>query len=401
MEELEVDVAIIGAGVAGLSVAKELSRYDIDIIVIERNDDVALEMTGNNMGLVCQGADSLTFRPGTLHAELNIKSIPLWPKFAEELGVPFKRVGGLGLIWNKADYLRFLKMYSRAFKSSLKPNASYYIPEGSFKPLQFLDRRSLKDLEPNINPKIQGALYDPNLAVIDPVVLTKSLAENAKANGIELLLGNAVKNIERKDTYFLINTNEATVKASFVVNAAGINTDRIAEMVRARNFSYVPVKGVLTDFDEETSEVFSHQAFYLPRLGDPHVRAVVPIVYGGLRIGIYLDFVMKSDKTLPPQGLKHNLKVVKEVIPGYPFEKHIKRTFFGIMPITNAEVGWHDFIVDVPEYVPRWVNIILGPAGVSSAPMLGKRVAELLMTSGLYLLPKSNFNPTEKGGVKA
>ncbi|MCE4605964.1 MAG: FAD-dependent oxidoreductase [Desulfurococcales archaeon] len=400
MGELEVDVAIIGAGVAGLSIARELSRYSVNVVVIERNVDVAQEMTSNNMGLVCQGADSLTFRPGSLHAELNIKSIPLWPKFAEELGVPFKRVGGLGLICHKADYLRFLKMYSRAFKSSLKPNAPYYIPEGSFKPLQFLDRRSLKDLEPNINPRIQGALYDPNLAVIDPVLLARSLAENAKANGVELLFGNEVKTIERKDTYFLVNTNETTVRASFVVNAAGINAESIAEMVGARNFSYVPVKGILTDFDEETSEVFSHQAFYLPRLGDPHIRAVVPIVYGGLRVGIHLDFVLRSDKNIPLQGLEHNLKVVKEVIPDYPFEKHVKRTFYGIMPLTNAEVGWHDFIVDIPEYVPKWVNVILGPAGVSSAPMLGKKVAELLMTSGLYLTPRTDFNPIVERGVK-
>ncbi len=396
----EYDVVIIGGGIAGLSIARELSKYDISTVVIEKNPEVAQEMTSNNMALVCQGGDSLTFRPGTLHAELNIKSIPLWPKYAEELNVPFKRVGGLGLIRNKADYLKFLKMYSRAFKSSLKQDAPYYIPEGSFEPLQFLDKKSLRDMEPHISPKVLGALYDPNLAVTDPKKLAVALAENAKANGVNFLLENEVVNIEKNNNHFIITTNKTKVKGSFVVNAAGINADRIAEMVKARDFTYVPVKGVLTDFDEETSEVFHHQAFYLPRLGEPHVRAVVPIVYGGLRVGIYLDFVMRSDKRLPPQGQQHNLSVIKDIVPDYPFEKHVKRSFFGIMPFTNAETGWHDFIVDIPSHVPGWINVILGPAGVSASPMLGKKVVELLSLSGLYLEPNPRFSPTAKRGVK-
>jgi len=232
------------------------------------------------------------------------------------------------------------------------------------------------------------------------VKLARALAENARANGVDFLFKNEVKEIERKDTYFIVKTTEKIFKGSFVINAAGINADRVAEMVKARDFTYVPVKGVLTDFDEEAGEVFRHQAFYLPKLGDPHVRAVVPIVYGGLRVGIYLDFVMRSDRTLPPQGERHNLSVIKDIVPDFPFEKHIKRTFFGIMPFTNAETGWHDFIVDIPARVPGWINIVLGPAGVSSAPMLGKKVVELLTTSGLYLEPDPRFSPTAKRGVK-
>ncbi len=395
----EYDVTIIGAGIAGTSIARELSKYKINAIVIDKNNDIALEMTSTNMALVCQGGDSLTFRPGTLHAELNIKSIPLWPKLTEELGVPFKRIGGLGLIRNKSDYMKFLKMYTRAFRSSLRRDAPYYISENEFKPLQFLDRKSLKDLEPYISSKVLGALYDPNLSVTDPIKLAKALAENARANGIEFLLGNEIKSIEKNKDYFIVNTSKNSIKTKFVINATGINVDKIAEMVKARDFTYVPVKGILTDFDEETTELFSHQAFYLPRLGDPHVRAVVPIISGGLRVGIYLDFVMRTDKSLPSQGLRHNLNVIGDIIPGYPFRKHIKRTFFGIMPLTNAETGWHDFIVDIPNYVPRWINVVLGPAGVSSAPMLGKKVVDLLMMSGVHLEPKPNFNPSTKRGV--
>ncbi len=394
------DVVIVGGGIAGLSVARELSKYKVSTLVIEKNEGFGKEMTASNMTLVCQGADSLTFRHGTLHAELNIKSIPLWPKYAEELGIPFKKIGGLGLIRDRIDFFRFMKMYSRAFKSSLKGEESYYIPKGSFEPLQFLDKKTLKDLEPYSNPKIQGALYDPNLAVTDPVKLAVALAENAKANGVEFLLKNEVKKIMREDEYFTIMTNETSVKGSFVVNASGINADRLAEMVKARDFSYIPVKGVLTDFDEDTSEVFRHQAFYLPSLGEPHVKAVVPLIYGGFRVGIHLSFTLRSDKEIPLGAVDHNLGVIKSIAPGYPFEKHIKKTFFGIMPLTNAETGWHDFVVDIPPHVPRWINIVLGPAGVSSSPMLGKKVVELLSTSGLEMEPNPRFSSSAKGGVK-
>ncbi len=134
LEPLNFDVAIIGGGIAGVSIARELSQYSINVAVIDMHDDVGLESTSTNHNLVCQGGDSLSFRPGTLHAELNIKSIPLWPKLADELNFPLKRVGGLWLIRDKADFKRYLRLYSRAFKSSLEPNAPYYIPEGSFQP---------------------------------------------------------------------------------------------------------------------------------------------------------------------------------------------------------------------------------------------------------------------------
>ncbi|MEB2835972.1 MAG: FAD-dependent oxidoreductase [Desulfurococcales archaeon] len=396
----DYDVVVIGAGVAGLSVARELSRYDVSVAVVDRREGVGLEMTSTNMTLVCQGGDGLTFRPGTLHAELNVKSIPLWPRLAEELGIGFRRVGGLGLIRNKADFQRFMKAYNRAFRSSTKPGAPYYIPEGSFEPLRFLGRRELRELEPNINPSIEGALYDPNLAVVDPVEYARALAENAKANGVDLYLGAEVKFIERRADHFMVNTDSEVFRAGFIVNAAGIDADRVAEMVPgARNFSYVPLKGVLVDLDEEAGELFRHQAYFLASPLEPHVRAVVPLIHGGLRLGIYLQPSLRSDKSVPSGAVEHDLSVMSDIVPGHDYRSHVARVIVGIMPFTNAETGWHDYIVDIPELVPRWVNIVLGPAGVSASPMLGRRVVELLSLSGLHLEEKRGFNPRARASL--
>jgi len=396
------DVLIIGGGVAGASVARELARYDVSVALLERNRGLGMEMTSTNMTLVCQGGDALTFRPGTLHAELNVKSIPLWPGFAEELGVPFKRIGGLGLIRDKADYKRFLKMYSRAFKSSLKPDAPYYIPEGSFKPLEFLDKRRLRDLEPEINPSIQGALYDPNLAVTDPAELTRALAENARANGVDFFLGYEVKQVEKTPEGFRLEAGGEVFETRYVVNAAGIEADRVAELVPgARDFSYVPVKGVLVDLDEEASTVLRHHVYLLQRPLEPHVKAAVPLLDGRLRLGIYLEYTYRSDREAGREAVDHDLRVIEEIAPGRDYRRHISRVIVGVMPLTNAETGWHDFIVDIPDHVPGWVNIVLGPAGVSAAPMLGRRVAELLAYSGLSLEPRRGFNPRARRGVEA
>jgi len=391
----EFDIAIIGGGVAGVSIARELSRYDIEVVLLERRESVGLEMTSTNMTLVRQGGDALTFRPGTLHAELNVKSIPLWPQVAEELGIPLKKVGGLGLIRNRADFQRFLKMYSRAFRSSTKPGAPYYIPEGSFEPLRFLSRRELRDLEPHINPSIEGALYDPNLAVTDPIEYTKALAENASANGVTFKFGFEVAEIERGPDYFEIKDREGErLRARFIVNAAGIDADKIAELVPgARDFSYVPVKGVLVDLDEEASRLFSHHAYFLPSPLEGHVKAVVPLIDGRLRLGIYLQASYRSDRSVPKGAIEHDVGVMKEIVPGFRFEDHIARVIVGVMPLTNFETGWHDYIVDIPSRVPRWVNVVLGPAGVSASPMLGKRVAELIALSGFELRPREGFNP--------
>jgi glycerol-3-phosphate dehydrogenase len=394
----EFDIAIIGGGVAGASIARELSRYDFSIAVLEKRESVGLEMTSANMTLVRQGGDALTFRPGTLHAELNVKSIPLWPRIAEELGIPLKKVGGLGLIRDRTDFQRFLKMYSRAFRSSTKPGAPYYIPEGSFEPLRFLSRRELRDLEPHINPSIEGALYDPNLAVTDPVEYTRALAENARANGVVFKLGFEVARIERGPDYFEVESRGGErLRARFIVNAAGIDADRVAELVPgARDFSYVPVKGVLVDLDEEAGKLFSHHAYFLPSPLEAHVRAVVPLIDGKLRLGIYLQATYRSDKSVPRGAVEHDVGVMKEIVPGFKFEDHVVRVIVGIMPLTNFETGWHDYIVDIPAHVPRWVNVVLGPAGVSASPMLGKRVAELIAMSGFELKPREGFNPSAR-----
>ncbi|AFZ69976.1 putative dehydrogenase [Caldisphaera lagunensis DSM 15908] len=389
-----VDIAIVGGGIAGLSVAMELSKYNIDVAVIEKNNDVGLETTSTNHNLICQGADSLSFRPGTLHAELNIKSIPLWPKLSKNLNFKFKRIGGIWLIRDKVDYQKFLKLKSRSFKQSTKPDAPYYIPKEDFTPVEFIDRKTVLDMEPYINKDILGALYDPNLATVDPKEVAKAYAENANYNGVKFLLNTEVKMIRREGIGFSIETNNGNIKASFVINAAGINIDRIADFVKAKNFSYVPLKGTITDFDEEIGKMINHEVHVLPRNEAPNMVTALPTIHGNFRSGIYMELTYRSNNEVTKYAVDYNINVAKKLFPDINFENHIIKSFTGFMAYTNPDTGWHDFVIDIPEYVPNWINILLGPAGVSASPMIGKYVVELIKNTGFKIEEKSNYSPT-------
>jgi len=399
-EIINTDIAIIGGGIAGTSIARELSKYDISITVIEQKHGVGLEGTSTNHSLVCQGGDSLTFRPGTLHAELNIKSIPLWPKLSEELNFKFRRIGGLWLIRDNSDYKKFQKMVSRAFRSTLDPKSPLLIPEGSFSPLKFVDKKELKNLEPEISDNFLGALYDPNLATVDPPEVAKAYAENAKANGVDFLFNTKIKNIKREENKFELHTDNALIKSNIVINASGIEADRVAEIVKARDFSYVPLKGTLVEFDEELGKLINHETTILPR-GSPHLQVVSPTVDNKLKAGIHLVMSFRSDKEVKDYAVNHAINVAKTLYPALRFENHITKSFVGFMAMTNPDTGWHDFVIANHDFVPNWINIVLGPAGVSASPMLGKKVVEILTKSGLILKEKSNYNPSIRKKVES
>jgi glycerol-3-phosphate dehydrogenase len=392
---VDIDVAIIGAGIAGTSIARELSKYDLSITVLERTNGIGLEGTATNHHLVCQGGDSLTFRPGTLHAELNIKSIPLWPKLAEDLNFKFRRIGGLWLIRDNSDFNKFQKMYLRAFKSSLDPKSPNLIPEGSFTPLKFIDKKGLKDLEPEISDEFLGALYDPNLATVDPPEVARAYAENAKANGVNFLFNTEIKKINKVLGKFELISDKISIRSKLVINAAGIEADRMAELVKARDFSYVPFKGTIVELDEDLGKMIKHEALVLPR-GSPHLQVIAPTVDNKLLAGIYLEMSYRSNKEVKDYAVKHAIDVSKKLFPKIPFENHITRPITGFMAMTNPDTGWHDFVIGMPDLVPYWINIVLGPAGVSASPYLGKKVVELLYKSGVNLVEKKNFSNVRK-----
>lgn len=391
------DIIIVGGGIAGSSIAKELSQYDLSITLIEKEDSIGQIATSSNMRLVCQGGDGTAFRPGTLHAELNIRSIPEWPKLADELGIPFRRIGGMSLIRHAWDYSKGLKSISRSFRSSLKKDSSYYISEKEFKPLQLIDKNTLYQMEPNLLNVFLGAIYDPNLAVTSSKDVAKACAENAKANGVEISLKTEVVGVDKGDGIFMIHTNNGDLKARYVINAAGIYTDKIADMAYTRTFSFVQVKGVMLLLDKEIGESVSHALVLLPYFEEaPVTKAVVPTIDGRVILGIHLGVSVKGDLSYKDSDIEHLLEIGKEFLGDVVSREHIDDIIVGQMPFTNVETGWYEYVVESPPRIPNWINVVLGPAGVSASPALAKKVVWQLGLSGLPLNMKSEYDPRKR-----
>lgn len=391
------DVIVIGGGIAGSSIARELSKYKLDVALIEKSNGIGELTTSSNMRLVCQGGDGAAFRPGTLHAELNVKSIPEWPKLANELNIPFKRIGGLSLIRHAWDYSKGLKSISRSFRSSLKKDASYYISEKEFQPLQLIDRSTLYQMESNLLNKFLGAVYDPNLAITSSKDVAKSLAENAKANGVEFMLETEVIDINREGDLFVINTNNGPVIAKYVVNAAGIYTDKIADLAGTRTFSFVQVKGVMLLLDKEVGSLIDHALVIIPYLEEaPVTKALVPTVDGKVILGIHLEVSVKGDLSYKESDIDHLIQIGREFLGDNISRDHIEDVIVGQMPFTNVETGWYEYIVESHLRIPNWINIVLGPAGVSASPALAKKVIWQLGLSGLSFNMKTDYNPSRK-----
>ncbi len=397
MSDVAKDVIIIGGGIAGSSVARELSKYKLDVSLIERQDNIGKLTTNTNMRLVCQGGDGAVFRPGTLHAELNIKSIPEWPKLVDELNIPFRRIGGFSLIRNAWDYSKGLKSILRSFRSSLKKDAPYYISEKEFQPLQLIDKNTLYQMEPNLLDMFLGAVYDPNLAVTSSRDVAKALAENAKANGVEISLETEVVGVDREDGAFIIHTNNGDLKAKYIVNAAGIYADKIADFVGTRTFSFVQVKGVMVLLDKEIGDLLKHALVIIPYLEEaPVTKALVPTVDGRVILGIHLEVSVKGDLSYKDQDIEHLMKIGREFFGDTISKDHIEDVIVGQMTFTNVETGWYEYIVETPLRIPNWINIVLGPAGVSASPALAKKVVWQLGLSGLVLNSKDNYNPSKR-----
>lgn len=392
---------ILGGGIAGTSIARELSKYELNLALIERNNGIGLGSTSTNMRLICQGGDGTSFRPGTLHAELNIKSIPEWPKIVEELNIPFKRIGGLSLIRNSWDFSKTMKSISRSFRSSLEKNAPYYISEKEFKPLQLIDRKALYDMEPNLVDRFLGGVYDPNLAVTSSVEVARAFAENAKANGVEIYLETEVQSVDKEENIFVIHTNKGEFRARYVINATGIYSDKIAEMAGTRTFSFVPVKGVMLLLDKEIGGLIRHTMVILPYLEEaPVTKALVPTIDGRVILGIHLELAVKGDLSYDDRAIQHLLDIGREFIGDSLTEDNIEEVIVGQMPFTNIETGWYEYVVESHLRIPNWINIILGPAGVSASPALAKKVAWQLGLSGLNLNLKKDFDPYRRVMVR-
>lgn len=380
------DVIIIGAGVTGTAIARELSRYQIKICVLEREEDVCCGTSKANSAIIHAGYDA---EPGTLKAKLNVRGNQLVGELAEKLDFPFKRNGSLVLCLDEKDYPNLQKLYEKGVINGVKN-------------LRILNREEVLKLEPNVADNVFAALYAPTGGIVCPFNMTIAFAENASANGVDFYFDTEVTSISRKqDTEEITSSDRAVWKtetakgifeADCMINAAGVYADKFHNMVSDNKIHITPRKGEYCLFDKTAGNHVSHTIFALPGKFGKGVL-VTPTVHGNLLIGpTATDIEDKEGVNTTRDGLEQVLTKSSNSVKNIP-TRQIITSFSGL----RAHEDGDDFIIGETEADFIDCAGIESP-GLSSAPAIAEMVADILKKK-YDLREKENFVSTRKGIV--
>ncbi len=369
------DVVVIGAGVVGGLVARELTKYKLDVVIVEANSDVAMGATRANSAIVHAGFDA---KEGTLKAKLNVKGSLMMEEVASALGVKYKRNGSLVVGFNDEDKATLLSLKERGEKNGVKG-------------LSVIDRDELLKLEANIGEGVTCALRAETGAIICPYELCLAAVGNAMDNGASLELDFKVTAIERQDGCYSVKAeNGREVLAKYVVNCAGVYSDEIARMVGDDRFTVRARRGEYMLLDKECGGLVGHTVFRCPSKMGKGIL-VSPTVDGNLLLGPTAeDIDDKDDTATTAAGLAKVRLQASEQVSGVNYGKVIT-SFTGL----RATGSTGDFIIDSPK--EGFVNVAgIESPGLSSAPAIAEYVAELLSTIGLKLERNEEFVGTRR-----
>ena len=368
------NIAIIGAGVSGTAIARELSRYQTKICVLEREEDVCCGTSKANSAIIHAGYDA---EPGSLKAKLNLRGNQIMDQLAKDLDFPFKRNGSLVLCLDEKDLPNLQKLYERGITNGVKG-------------LQILNKEEVRAMETNISNQVIAALYAPTGGIVCPFHMTIAFAENACANGTDFHFNTEVKNITRRQNIWEIETTKGTFEAGCIINAAGVYADKLHNMVSQKKIHITPRKGEYCLLDKTAGTHVSHTVFTLPGKLGKGVLAT-PTVHGNLLIGpTAADIEDKEGVNTTREGLDEVLQKSAASVKNIP-ARQVITSFAGL----RAHEDGDDFIIGETEKDFIDCAGIESP-GLSSAPAIGEMVAELLKEK-YNLKEKEDFISIRKG----
>ena len=265
------DVIVIGAGVTGCSIARELSRYELDLLVLEKEEDVCCGTSKANSAIIHAGHDAA---PGSLKARFNVEGNAMMDRLSEELDFPFQRNGSLVLCFDKAQLPELEALAERGRQNGVSG-------------LRIVSGDELKELEPAVSDQAAAALFCPTGGIVCPFNMTVAYAENAFENGAQFLFNTAVKQIlpgTAPGSWRVVTASGETFETRCIVNAAGVYADELHNMVSARRLSITPRRGEYQLLDKKAGTLVSHTIFQLPgKMGKGIL--VTPTVHGNLLVG--------------------------------------------------------------------------------------------------------------------
>lgn len=369
------DVSIIGAGVVGCAIARELSKYKLNICLIEKEEDVSMGASKANTGIVHGG---YVGKYGTLKGELCIKGNRMYKRLEKELNFGYRQTGALVIGFDDEDEETIRKQYENGIKVGCDD-------------LEIIYREKIRELEPYINNDVKVALYSKSAGVASPYELTIALAENSIQNGVELKLRTEVTGIKRQQDYFVIGTDHGEIRSRYIVNAAGLYSDKIANMVGIYDFEIQPRRGQYVLFGKNQAHLVNTVIFQTPTKMGKGIL-VTTTYHGNFMIGPDAeDTIDREDVGTDLKALEYVIKNARKSIPDFDLKKAIT-TFSGIRAVNSTG----DFIIGKTE-VEGFINAAgIDSPGLTSSPAIAEKIRDILQDEGLEMIKKEDYNPYRK-----
>lgn len=373
------DIVVIGAGAVGTAVARELSKYHVRVIVVDKRDDVGGDASKSNSSIICCGADC---PPGTLESQLCLSERAMIEDLVKELDVPFKVCGALMPAVTKQQLDILPHIYDDAYANHVYD-------------VEYVSPQQILDMEPEVNPDVLGGLYIPRDAVIDPFLLVVAQAENAAENGVEFLLNAEVMDIVTEGGRVVsVETTRGSIKTSYVINAAGLFCDEVAKMAgEGEGFVVKPRKGQFFILDKNTPVKTSRIIYPIPT---PETRGklLLQTIHGNMLLGPTAeDLEDKEDHSVTAEELEGVERDCKKLVPRIRVQDTITQ-YCGLRP-NRIPAGFH---IGFGQHTEGYFGITgVRSTGVSTSIGIAKYVVKMFQDAGVKLERNFAFQGRRKG----
>jgi len=378
---MKTDVVVIGAGAVGCAIARELSKYQVNVIVVDKNEDVGGDASKSNSAIIHTGYDAA---PGTLESQLVVAANPMYDEIVRDLDVPFKRIGAILPAITEEQFNQLPAIKEKAFKNHVYD-------------IEYKSGKELLEMEPNLNPEVKGGLFIPRESIIDPFIFVQAMAENACANGVEFLLNAKVTDIKTENGKIKsVVTEKGEIETKYVINSAGLYCDEIAEMVGKADYKVVARKGQFYILDKNTSCQVEYIVLPIPTKITKG-KLMCPTIHGNMLVGPTAeDQDSKLDKSTSTEGLDSIAKDVRNLIPGVNLRETITQ-YSGLRPNRNPEGLNFNMYDDLEGYI----NLSgVRSTGLTLSVSMGKYVVQQMLMAGAGFVLKENFIKERKGIIK-
>jgi len=381
-------VIVIGAGVIGSSISRELCKYELDVTLIEKNVEAGLGVTKANSAIIHGGYDD---EPGTVRSKFCATGNSMYENLCEELGVDYKRIGSYVLGFKEEDGKYLSELFDKS-KTNGIPGCEIHSAE------------KVKEREPNVSEKVIGGFWCPTAAITEPWMIAMAAVENGRKNGLKTFFEEKVIDIRTVETegYAKVNgvqTDKAFYEADVVINCAGVYADEIVSMAGTEDINLHPRKGEYVLLDKKQGELVNSIIFPVPDKKSKGIL-VLPTIDGGLLLGPTAEDLAKEDrneKSTTMEGIKKVIESTFEMIKGIDLSLTVK-TFAGLRPETPQK----DFVVGLTS-LKGFINAAaMRSPGLTSAPAIAKYIAEKVVPDSLGFKPEENkkFDPVRKKEIR-